>query len=294
MTVTADGLDEAGSPRRAIFALIAHEDDGPHIPVLPALALIRALAEGRIRQTGAQPCVGLLTLADIEREFARFRIVARRMRRPRALFARALGAGVERLPRAVRDGHAVDEPLMLEGRASIDGASSRAAALVAWMFGFPKTAPDVPVTVEMRADGDDEVWIPTFDGRSFASHLGPVAGRRNVVTENFGPFTFHLALRVVPDGLDLVLDAGWLGPLRLPRALLLVSYSRERMDAQARFTFDVPIALPLVGRVVHYRGWLGPAGRGTDATPPQESARIQLPAHPIRRRVADALFVFSR
>jgi hypothetical protein len=174
----------------------------------------------------------------------------------------------------------VDEVLILSGRASIEGAASWGARLVARLFGFPRAAPDVPVRVEMRAEQDGEVWIRTFAGKSFTSHLGPVRDRRSVVSENFWPFRFHLALRPAPDGLDLVLDSGWLGPLRLPRALLPVSHSHEAEDAQGRFTFDVPIVLPLLGRIVHYRGWLVPERRGTDATPAGKSAPGGLDSRP--------------
>jgi hypothetical protein len=30
-------------------------------------------------------------------------------------------------------------------------------------------------------------------------------------------------------------------------------------EEDGRFWFDVPIALPLIGLIVHYRGWLAPS-----------------------------------
>jgi Domain of unknown function (DUF4166) len=41
----------------------------------------------------------------------------------------------------------------------------------------------------------------------------------------------------------------------LPLALAPQGIARE-WEEQGRFRFDVPIALPLVGRIVHYTGWL--------------------------------------
>ena len=47
---------------------------------------------------------------------------------------------------------------------------------------------------------------------------------------------------------------------RLPLPLFLAPRSRAReWQEDGRFCFEVPIALPLIGRIVHYRGWLAPA-----------------------------------
>src|SRR5262245_45663119 len=75
LAATAQGLDAAGRSVTAVWSLIASATDGPNIPILPALAIVRALAEKRLRKTGAMPCAGVLALADIAREFGRFPIV---------------------------------------------------------------------------------------------------------------------------------------------------------------------------------------------------------------------------
>jgi hypothetical protein len=74
MMVVAAGSDADGKPVSAVWSLAAEEGDGPVIPTLPALAALRALADGRITQTGARPCVGVLDLDTIEREFLPYRI----------------------------------------------------------------------------------------------------------------------------------------------------------------------------------------------------------------------------
>lgn len=256
MTVTAEGIDGDGRNVNATWALVAIGQDGPHVPVLPTLALLRKLAGGATRQTGAMPCVGLLTLADIAREFTRFRIVTRVLIRPRALFARALGRSFDTMPAAVRNGHAVDDRIVLEGRASVAGAASLPGRLIARMFGLPGSGADVPVRVEMRAQGSGEIWTRTMGTRVFHSRLRPVAGRRARITERFGPLSVVLELTAGPDGLDLVAAAARLGPLPLPRRLVPRSRATERVDADGRFQFDVPVELPGLGLLVHYRGWL--------------------------------------
>ena len=74
MMVAATGNDSEGKPVSAVWSLVAKHGDGPVIPTLPALAAIRALADGRIMEPGARPCVGVLDLDTIEREFLPYRI----------------------------------------------------------------------------------------------------------------------------------------------------------------------------------------------------------------------------
>ena len=74
MLVEAAGIDASGEPARVTWSLVAEAGDGPVIPTLPALAAVRALADGSLSRPGARPCVGELGLDAIAREFAPYRI----------------------------------------------------------------------------------------------------------------------------------------------------------------------------------------------------------------------------
>lgn len=74
MLVEAVGIDASGEPVRATWSLVAEAGDGPVVPTLPALAAIRALADGSLSRPGARPCAGELGLDAIAREFAPYRI----------------------------------------------------------------------------------------------------------------------------------------------------------------------------------------------------------------------------
>jgi len=74
MTVEAAGTDADGHSVTATWSLLAEAGDGPNIPILPALALIRRLLDGKETARGATHCAGLLKLDEIEREFSGFRI----------------------------------------------------------------------------------------------------------------------------------------------------------------------------------------------------------------------------
>lgn len=68
MFVHLTGSDAAGRPIARRSYLIARHNQGPYVPTLAALALTRKLVAGRSPASGAMPCVGLLTLAEIEAE----------------------------------------------------------------------------------------------------------------------------------------------------------------------------------------------------------------------------------
>jgi hypothetical protein len=74
MIVEAAGVGADGNPVRALWSLAAEAGDGPVVPTLPAMAAIRAIADGRLSQAGARPCVGVLDLDGISREFGPYRI----------------------------------------------------------------------------------------------------------------------------------------------------------------------------------------------------------------------------
>jgi saccharopine dehydrogenase-like NADP-dependent oxidoreductase len=260
MLVEATGLDAAGAPVRRRWSLVAEAGHGPVVPTLPALAALRALAEGRITQPGAMPCMGVLTLEAIAAEFAGYRIAARidAVAVPTALFATVLGEDFARLPAPLRMLHVPGHFLRASGMAQVDGAQGRLARLVASLIGLPAAAEAIPVTVRIEAGPGWERWERDFGGRRFRSllSLSPAGG----LVERFGPFTFELDVAVDDTGVrGMVVRGLRLGSMRLPRWLAPGSIATEGVDAAGRFRFDVALSLPLgLGRVVRYRGWLVP------------------------------------
>lgn len=58
------GNDKNGFPKTINFELTAKSGDGPYIPCMPAVILCKKIANGEIKNTGAQPCIGLITLDE--------------------------------------------------------------------------------------------------------------------------------------------------------------------------------------------------------------------------------------
>jgi hypothetical protein len=257
MSVEARGRDATGRSTLAIWSLVAEAGDGPNIPILPALALIRRLIDGHPVAAGAYVASDCLSLAAIEKEFHRFRITTRHdARRPAAasLLERALGPGVEHLPRLVRRIHTADG-VRLRGRAEIAGAQGWTGRAIARLFGFPASTSDAPAHVVLQRQGDREIWTRHFGGSKFRSVLS-AAPLPHRLRERFGPFTFELGITAHAAGFDLAVLGWWLGPLPLPRRLAPQAPARAFIDGADRYRFDVRIELPWVGPIVHYQGWL--------------------------------------
>ncbi len=62
--MTLAGKDWAGSAKSITFELTAHDNYGPYIPCMPACILAKKIAAGDITKSGAQPCIGIITLEE--------------------------------------------------------------------------------------------------------------------------------------------------------------------------------------------------------------------------------------
>ncbi|MDQ0469154.1 SDR family oxidoreductase [Labrys wisconsinensis] len=259
MIVEAAGRDGEDRPVLAAWTLVAEAGDGPSVPTLPALALVRQLAGGRgALAPGARAAAGLVGLDAVAAEASRLRIgLARSLCHPLSPVEAALGPSFAILPQAVGRAHRLGPVTRLAGMAEVEGPESLPASWLAHLFRLPAAGRQVPVRVVMRLDAAGaETWERDFGGRRFRSRLSPLGPGR--LRERFAPFDFELALAATTEGLTMRL-VGWrLGPLALPVGLAPASLARESVDAEGRFRFDVPIALPGIGRLVRYRGWLAP------------------------------------
>jgi hypothetical protein len=255
MIVEALGRDAHDRPAYARWTMVASDGLGPYTPTFAALALARRFVAGETLPAGARPCVAMLTLSDFEPEFTRHRFKTCIETIPlRSPFETALAASFDAAPPAVRAAHRAGPVTRLRGVAMIQGPASPLAALLARLFGMPAAANETPISVTKRLWPDREVWTRRFGERRMESRLRAVAP--GVVRESFGPFDFDMKVSV-NEGVLAMTIVGWrIGPIPLPSWLAPRSAATESQDADGRFRFDVPIALPLIGRLTHYSGWL--------------------------------------
>ena len=242
------------------WTLIAEKGDGPEIPGLAVPILLRRIQDGAI-PPGARDTGEILSLEDFAPAFGRLAVQHETIAlpQPKPLYGRLMGARFDDLPPTIRAMHDVLRDKGASGQAVVTRGAGFGARLVAALFGFPPAGRhDLHVAFAER-DGV-ETWTRDFGGRRFRSHLSARDGR---LVERFGPLRFAFDLPGGPDGLRMDLKGWWIGPVPMPLAWGPRSEARET-EADGRFRFDVPIALPLIGEIVRYRGWLVP----TDAAPP--------------------------
>ena len=85
-------------------------------------------------------------------------------------------------------------------------------------------------------------------------HIG-LRKPRGWIVEKFGPFSFDLALPQSDGRVDLAMSGARFLGVPLPRMLWPKIKAFETAEGE-RFLFDVEIGLPLIGRLVRYRGWI--------------------------------------
>lgn len=74
MHVCLRGRGHDGKRKSRTWVLSASHGDGPQIPCMPAVVLASKLADGWVGKTGAQPCLGLISLEDLRRAWSEFHI----------------------------------------------------------------------------------------------------------------------------------------------------------------------------------------------------------------------------
>lgn len=245
------------------WTLIADAGDGPEIPVLAAELLARRILAGEVAP-GARDAGEALNLADFAPLFAGLAIrhETREIAQPASLYARVMRDDFDALPPALREIHGVLRDGGACGRATVVRGAGPLARLVAAIMRFPP-AGEHALHVHFTERDGVETWTRDFAGHRFHSRM---ALHRGDLVERFGPLRFRFALVPEANGLRMAMR-GWSAfGVPLPLRLAPRSDAREWQDAEGRFAFDVPIALPLVGPIVHYRGWLAP-DRATEALP---------------------------
>ena len=244
------------------WTLIASKGDGPEIPGLAAAILVDRLARRDV-PAGARDAGEMLSLPEFEPAFTQLAIrhEMAELPQPPPLYARVLGDAFATLPAALRAIHTVLRDRGAHGRAMVTRGHNPVARAIAALFGFPPEG-EHGLHVAFAENGGVETWIRDFSGHRFSSRL---SRQGRLLMERFGPLRFGFDLLADDKGLAMQLKRWWLGPVPLPLALAPRSLARE-WEEDGRFHFDVPIALPLIGPVVHYRGWLEPMADGTAAS----------------------------
>jgi saccharopine dehydrogenase-like NADP-dependent oxidoreductase len=254
--------NDAGQLLRRVWTLAADGGDGLYVPTLPALAALKMLAAGSLEWRGAGPCAGVIPYDAIAAEFGHHNIKTQTEENsaPAPLFRRLLGNAYDALPLVIRQAHQVHGVLVLEGKADAAPPDHVLGAWIAWLFRLPRSGSDMPVRVEMRSEDDgSETWTRIYPGVTMRSNLRNADSATHQVDEVLGPLSIRLQLNASERGLQLRTISARMFGCPLPDFLRPRSHASETVGADGQFHFDVPIALPLIGIIVHYKGSLEPS-----------------------------------
>lgn len=251
MTVRLFGL--AGGRRlERHWTLVPEKGDGPEIPALASPLIAARILSGN-EPPGARDAGQALTLVDFQPSFAELAIAHASEERslPPSRCSRVMGGRFDRLPPAVRRIHEVLGDDGASGEAELTGAANLLGTLVARVMRFPP-AGRYGLHVGFAERQGTERWTRSFGSSTFTSVLSEEDGH---LVERFGPLRFRFELPSDERGLEMQIR-GW-SVWRIPLPLFLAPRSRAReWQEDGDFCFEVPIALPLIGNIVHYRGRL--------------------------------------
>jgi len=253
--------NDAGQLLRRVWTLAANAGDGLYVPTLPALAALKMLAAGTLEWRGAGPCAGVIPYDAIAAEFGHHDIKTQTQEifAPAPLFRRLLGNSYDALPPVIRQAHQVHGVLVLEGKADAANPEHVLGALIARLFKLPRSGSNMPVRVEMRSEDDgSETWTRIYPGVTMRSNLRNADPGTQQLDEVFGPVSVRLQWTATDHGLQLETRNARVFGCSLPDFMRPRSRASETVGADGQFHFDVPIALPLIGSIVHYKGSLKP------------------------------------
>ena len=262
MFVRARGL-VGGKEEARSWHLLAEGDDGPYIPSMAIEAVIRKLLAGVRPSAGARSGADALDLADYDALFQGRAIFTgfRGEELASPLYRKILGGAFATLPPRLQELHASGAMRRWTGQAEVRRGGGVMARIIGALFGFPKAAAQVPVTVTFSPEAGAERWTRDFGGKVFSSVQSCGTGKDEyLLAERFGIASFALALVAEGDRLILIPRSWSLLGLPMPRFLLPTGLSFET-EERGQFCFDVEIRAPLAGLIVAYKGTLQPAER---------------------------------
>lgn len=154
MLVDICGIDTGGIPTQARWSLVARQDHGPFIPILPAAAAVRKLLDGDIL-VGADLAHSALSLQDILAQMTLYDIATQTSlnQTTPSVFENALGPDVfGMLPNAVQTFHQATGPTVWSGMADIVSGQSVLSKILGRDFCLSPRGQGYPFDRQYRPD----------------------------------------------------------------------------------------------------------------------------------------------
>lgn len=181
---------------------------------------------------------------------------------PPTLYQTLLGAAFFRLPDTLRTLHGVHGAARYTGQVTVVRGAGLLSRLCARIAALPPAMTDAPLTVEFASGPKGEIWERVFGAPpKFSRMRSRLRHRDGQLLERLGPLQLRFVLHTWEGTIFWnVAGARLLGVLPLPAALFREVRCNER-EVDGRYAFEVEAALPIVGPLVRYHGWLLPDDR---------------------------------
>lgn len=174
----------------------------------------------------------------------------------KGVYEELLGSSWDSLPDELKSVHSVRDMKSFSGRAVVERGTNPLSRLVCFIMNMPEAGEDIPVSFTISIKNGQERWVKTFNGKSFSSVQR--AGKnscKGLLVERVGPLFFAIELQYENGLLKLLLRRWMFLGIPLPMFLAIKTHSYEHAQA-GRFYFNADISHPLMGKIVHYKGWL--------------------------------------
>lgn len=171
--------------------------------------------------------------------------------RPPTLYQQLLGAQFDTLAPNLQALHARDGRHRYRGKVEVERGSGICSRLCAAATRLPRTGRG-PIKVEIVASAGQERWTRVFAHHALTSRLW---SRDGLLCERLGLATFGFRLHIEGGAIVWRVERVRVLGVPLPARWFARVHARE-YDSKGRYHFDVAAALPRIGLLVHYRGWL--------------------------------------
>jgi hypothetical protein len=168
------------------------------------------------------------------------------------LFQLLLGDAFDRLPPRVRALHAANGSRTYRGMADVERGSGVLSRFAGAATALPPDGQQIPISVTIEAGENYERWSRDFAGHPMSSQLSASNGD---LCESLGLANFRFRLSVEND--VLVWRVRSVNALGIPLpARWFAGVIASEAEVDRRYRFDVRAELPVLGLLVHYKGWL--------------------------------------
>lgn len=171
-----------------------------------------------------------------------------------ALFPLLLGERWHQLATSVQKMHGDTPRMLARGTADVEGATNLPIRWLRRLLGLPEPGLQQPLEVTIERRGTREIWTRRFANKQMRSVLDRVTNLP-LLSERLGPITLRFELLRDDKVIDWQLRSARMFGLPLPRVLFGEVLSRSGAQ-DGRYAFHIDTRLPLLGRLVAYRGWL--------------------------------------